>query len=63
MASTICPFCFRKIDSSRLAYQCSGRGNVECKREEDEVRRRLTGSTRETYPTFMPPAGQKGPVT
>jgi GTPase SAR1 family protein len=62
VASTICPFCFRKIDSSRLAYQCSGRGNVECKREEDEVRRRLTGSTRETYPTFMPPAGQKGPV-
>ena len=23
---TACPFCFRKIDSSRLAYQCSGRG-------------------------------------
>ena len=63
MPTTICPFCFRRIDSSHLAYQCSGRGNVECKKAEDEVRRRLTGSALETYPTFMPTPGQKGPVS
>jgi len=54
MASTACPFCFRKIDSSRLAYQCAGRGNVECKKSEDEARFKLTGSKLETYPTFLP---------
>lgn len=25
MALTVCPFCFRKIDSSHLAYQCACR--------------------------------------
>jgi hypothetical protein len=54
MAITACPFCFRKIDSSRLAYQCAGRGNVECKKGEDEARVKLTGSRLETYPTFLP---------
>jgi hypothetical protein len=58
MALTVCPFCFRKIDSSHLAYQCAGRGNVECKKEEDETRRRLTGSQLETNPTFLPPQGR-----
>ena len=33
MAITACPFCFRKIDSSHLAYQCAGRGNIDCKKE------------------------------
>ena len=60
MPSTVCPFCFRRIDSSHLAYQCAGRGNIDCKREEDEVRKRLTGSAQETYPTFMPAAGRNG---
>jgi ABC-type dipeptide/oligopeptide/nickel transport system ATPase component len=58
MATTVCPFCFRKIDSARLAYQCSGRGNVECKKEQDETRLRLTGSKLETYPTFLPAPGR-----
>jgi hypothetical protein len=58
MAMTVCPFCFRKIDSSRLAYQCAGRGNVECKKEQDETRLRLTGSQLETFPTFLPAAGR-----
>ena len=58
MPSTVCPFCFRKIDSSHLAYQCAGRGNVECKKEVDKERERCTGSTVETYPTFMPPSGR-----
>jgi len=60
MATTVCPFCFRKIDSSRLAYQCAGRGNVECKKEVDETRRKLTGSQLESYPTFLPASG-RGP--
>jgi len=58
MATTVCPFCFRRIDSSRLAYQCTGSGNIECKKEEDEARRRLTGSQLETFPTFLPPPGR-----
>ena len=58
MATTVCPFCFRRIDSSRLAYQCTGSGNIECKKEEDEARRRLTGSQLETNTTFLPPRGR-----
>jgi hypothetical protein len=57
---TVCPFCFRKIDSSRLAYQCAGRGNIDCKKEEDAARVRLTGSHVETYPTFPAPSGRGG---
>jgi hypothetical protein len=53
-----CPFCFRRIDSSRLAYQCSGRGDTECEKTADAARTRLTGSTMATYPTFMPPEGR-----
>jgi ABC-type dipeptide/oligopeptide/nickel transport system ATPase component len=60
--STVCPFCFRRIDSSHLAYQCTGRGNVECKKEVDETRKRLTGSQQETFPTFLP-AGRTGLTT
>ena len=60
MPITVCPFCFRKIDSSHLAYQCAGRGNVDCVKEEDEARKRLTGSALESYPTFMPAAGRNG---
>jgi ABC-type dipeptide/oligopeptide/nickel transport system ATPase component len=52
--TTVCPFCFRRIDSSHLAYQCTGRGNIECKKEPDETRQRLTGSQQETFPTFLP---------
>jgi len=58
MALTVCPFCFRKINSSRLWFQCSGRGNIECKKEEDAERVRLTGSHVETYPTFPMPQGR-----
>lgn len=56
MAITACPFCFQKIDSSRLAYQCTGHGNVPCEKKEDEARLRLTGSHLESYPTFVPEA-------
>lgn len=62
MASTACPFCFRRIDSGRLAYQCVGRGNVECTKAPDEARLTLTGSTLETFPTFPGP-GRGAPAT
>jgi hypothetical protein len=58
MPQTACPFCFRKIDSSHLAYQCAGRGNVDCKKSVDEARKRLTGSQQETFPTFLPESGR-----
>lgn len=58
MPKTACPFCFRMIDSSHLAYQCAGRGNTQCKKEVDPERERLTGSRVETYPTFRPSAEQ-----
>jgi hypothetical protein len=58
--SVACPFCFRKIDPSRLAYQCSGRGDTECKKATDEARKRLTGSMMATYPTFLPRQADEG---
>ena len=42
--TTVCPFCFRKIDPARLWYQCLGRGNTECKKEVDPAREKLTKS-------------------
>jgi hypothetical protein len=54
--TTACPFCFVRIDSARLAFQCSGRGNIICKKSEDDDRVRLTGSHLESFPTF-PAAG------
>jgi GTPase SAR1 family protein len=61
--TTVCPFCFQRIDPSRLWYQCLGRGNTECKKEADEERKRLTKSTRETFPTFAPPDKVTGPAS
>lgn len=60
--TTVCPFCFHRIDASRLWYQCLGRGNTECKKESDPKREQLTGSARETYPTFEPPEKANGPA-
>jgi hypothetical protein len=61
VASTaVCPFCFQRIDVSRLWYQCLGRGSTECKKEVDETRKQLTKSTLETYRSFAPPEGANG---
>jgi ABC-type dipeptide/oligopeptide/nickel transport system ATPase component len=60
--TTVCPFCFHRINPERLWYQCLGRGNTECKKQVDDVREKLTKSTRETYPTFAPPEGVSGPA-
>jgi GTPase SAR1 family protein len=59
--TTVCPFCFQRIDPSRLWFQCLGRGNTECKKSVDEARKKLTKSERETYPTFPPPEKVTGP--
>ncbi|HEY0486791.1 MAG TPA: hypothetical protein VGD72_11135 [Mycobacteriales bacterium] len=55
MARVACPFCFRHIDSTRLAFQCTGNGAAACVREEDELRVALTGNHVVTYPTFESP--------
>ena len=44
MPVTACPFCFTRINSSRLAHQCTGQGPVLCRREKDEARERMTGN-------------------
>jgi hypothetical protein len=54
MASVACPFCFQRIDSSKLAYQCLGLGRKPCKSEVDKDRVELTGNTSPSYPTFVP---------
>jgi ABC-type dipeptide/oligopeptide/nickel transport system ATPase component len=60
---TACPFCFTIIDSSSLWFQCSGRGNADCKPDEDSDRERarLTGNRTPTFPTFPAPKG-RGPA-
>lgn len=66
MAFAACPFCFAKVDTSRLAYQCSGRGSGDkrCEQGEDEQRVKRTGSHTLSYPTFLPPATNgRQPVT
>jgi hypothetical protein len=55
---TACPFCFHKIDSSNLAFQCSGRGHEDCVKETDEARIKLTGNHAKTFLTFMPEKGR-----
>jgi GTPase SAR1 family protein len=55
MPQAPCPFCFRKVDTSKLAYQCTGRGTTPCAKAEDPVRVAMTGNRSETYPTFDAP--------
>lgn len=57
---TACPFCFHQVDSSQLWFQCLGNGNQECEKETDKAREKLTGSTRETFPSFPPPQEKTG---
>jgi hypothetical protein len=55
MPKSACPFCFAVVDTSRLAYQCSGRGSAgrRCEQAEDSMRVEQTGSKALSYPTFM----------
>jgi ABC-type dipeptide/oligopeptide/nickel transport system ATPase component len=51
--TTACPFCFTRINSSKLAYQCIDRGNKKCTKGEDPVRAKLTGSQLRSFPTGL----------
>lgn len=62
MPGAVCPFCFHPIDPSRLACQCTGRGDAECQKTTDAARKRLTGSTMATYPTYLPSGADNGPT-
>ncbi|MFD7657201.1 zinc ribbon domain-containing protein [Actinosynnema sp. NPDC059797] len=58
MAKISCPYCYHRIDSGKLRFQCTGRpapGRERCKRTVDEDRRRLTGFAGAALPTFPPP--------
>jgi len=52
MPITACPFCFTKVDTTRLAYQCTNRGTTTCVQDSDPKREDMTGSSARTYPTF-----------
>ncbi|MDN5749514.1 MAG: zinc ribbon domain-containing protein [Pseudonocardia sp.] len=56
MATVACPFCYHKINQSRLAYRCLGRGVPGGKQtctKQDNVQRQATIGVRElSYPTF-----------
>ena len=64
MAKSACPFCFATVDTSNLAYQCSGRGSGDkrCEPDTDERRINRTGSNALSYPTFSLAAGAKTAV-
>lgn len=53
-----CPYCYHRIDGSRLWFQCTGRGGPGrdgCQRSVDEARRRETGFNEASLPSFPPP--------
>lgn len=60
MPQSACPFCFNRVDTSRLAYQCTNRGTSPCTKGKDEVRIKVTGNVAESFPTFeaTPARGQ-----
>jgi hypothetical protein len=57
MATVACPYCYRRIDQSRLHFQCTGfgaPGRAPCVKMVDETRERFTGYAQPAYPTFAP---------
>lgn len=52
MPIAACPFCFTRVDTSRLAYQCTNRGMKSCSQSTDPQRIDMTGSNALSYPTF-----------
>ncbi|MGH3533129.1 MAG: TRAFAC clade GTPase domain-containing protein [Pseudonocardiaceae bacterium] len=58
MSTVACPYCYHRIDVTKLRFQCTGRpapGRTRCVRAVDEDRQRLTGFSGATWPTFPPP--------
>ena len=63
MPRIACPYCYRRIDQRRLAYQCLGQGvpgGPRCTRGIDEVRAELTDVRAAAFPTFPSPGGLHG---
>lgn len=56
MAKVACPFCYSKINQSRLAYRCLGRGvpgnDQRCKKAENKQRQKALAVLEMAYPTF-----------
>ncbi|SDC89461.1 TRAFAC clade GTPase domain-containing protein [Actinokineospora iranica] len=56
MPIVACPYCYHRIDSKRLLFQCTGRRAAgtrdRCVKRLDEDRRRLTGYSADSWPTF-----------
>jgi hypothetical protein len=56
MATVPCPFCYNKIDQSRLAYRCLGRGvpggTQTCVKKDNEQRQKEIGVRELSFPTF-----------
>lgn len=53
-----CPYCYHRIDLTELRFQCTGRpapGRGRCARVVDEDRKRLTGFSGASWPSFPPP--------
>lgn len=55
--SVPCPYCYHKIDPSRVAYRCTGRrapGRPQCLKAEDNQRMDELGDGTPVYPSFIP---------
>lgn len=58
MSKVACPYCYRRIDSAKLHFQCTGRaapGRDRCRKRVDDDRQRLTGYSGMSWPTFPQP--------
>jgi hypothetical protein len=58
MSNVSCPYCYFRIDTAQLWFQCTGRatpGRDRCKRNVDAERQRLTGYGPPSLPTFPLP--------
>lgn len=65
MATVACPYCYHRIDQSRLAYQCRGRGapgvKERCEKKIDEQRQTMTNTSVPMLPVFtVEPRGLLG---
>ena len=59
MPTTACPFCFSRIDSSKLGYLCAGQGHVKCLKEADPERVKITGNATPLGRYLDPTAAKK----
>lgn len=57
MPVAACPFCFNRVDTSRLAFQCTNRRGT-CTQAVDPVRVQVTSSSTPSFPTFLSAAGR-----